>query len=437
MANLRIEDILDSCIDEMRSGRVTLETCLRQYPSLQAELEPLLRVALQITPLDVQPDTAHKLAARARFIEALYEADRPNVPRPWLNGLLGRPIAMGLVGAFALATTGAAYAAAEQSLPGDPFYGLKVTIEEARVAAAPTDEAKLEARLDVAARRLAEVQMAVDSQRPEAAVAAAEGYAHAASEAQDRLQRVAPQANAATLAKAEQELRRHEEALALAADRAPAKARDALQEARKEAAGPAQKAVARVRPTDAPAITREVPIQSPARPTQAATATPVSAPQIVADLSALEQQVQQQVDTQAPEFRKAEEGLRAKLEAARAALSRGQPQAARNQLDAFRNELDAFRRSGRISEETYRQLATAEASLSASIAASGRTRREPVGAGNAPRPSATTEPRRPSENQNVSSGAPARPGSTPTGNTRGPSPSTPVQPTATKTAPTR
>ncbi|HEY3118970.1 MAG TPA: hypothetical protein VGK54_19680, partial [Chloroflexota bacterium] len=73
MAEQRIEDVLDTCIDDVQNGRASLEACLERHPTLRQELEPLLRLAVQISPIQLVADPARKLAARARFVEALYE----------------------------------------------------------------------------------------------------------------------------------------------------------------------------------------------------------------------------------------------------------------------------------------------------------------------------------------------------------------------------
>src|SRR5207244_12002316 len=134
-----IEDVLDVCIDDVQRGRFTLDACLERYPTLRPELEPLLRVAIQISPLQLAVDPARKLAARARFVEALYEP----TPASGLSGLFRqlwtRPFTAGVVGALALFTSGGAvYAAADQSLPGDALYSVKIALDYAKIAVAPT-----------------------------------------------------------------------------------------------------------------------------------------------------------------------------------------------------------------------------------------------------------------------------------------------------------
>lgn len=393
MAELRMENVLDLCIDEVQSGRASLDACLERYPGLRSELEPLLRLALQISPLQVAPEPSRRLAARARFVEALYQPTPPSGLRGLLHRVWSKPFTAGVVGALTLATSGGAvYAAADQSLPGDALYGVKVVIEDARVAVAPSEEAKLQAELEVAGHRVAEVAQALESQRPEAAQAAAEGYARVVNQAQQRLERLAPPAATAVAVLVQEKLEQQEQALAMAASGAPPTVRNAVERARDKAATSAPLAVAKAERTPRPTST---PVNGRGTSTanRAPTPSPTSVPaRVIADLNALEQQTGQVApQTSAPprEATNAEQDLQAELEGVRTALSEGRIQAARNRLDAFRNQLEALRRSGRISDDLYQQLSTAALQLRDDLIV------DPTSTPSRPRtPQATATPRR-------------------------------------------
>ncbi|MBE9514917.1 MAG: hypothetical protein IMY79_02120, partial [Chloroflexi bacterium] len=70
----RFEDILVQCIDDIKAGRSSIEDCLSRYPSLREQLEPLLRIALEIheTP-DVKPSPAFKIKARVQLMEQIHD----------------------------------------------------------------------------------------------------------------------------------------------------------------------------------------------------------------------------------------------------------------------------------------------------------------------------------------------------------------------------
>ena len=61
----KLEDILAQCIDDIKAGRSSIEDCLDRYPSVREQLEPLLRIALEIRePPDVKPSPSFKVKAR-------------------------------------------------------------------------------------------------------------------------------------------------------------------------------------------------------------------------------------------------------------------------------------------------------------------------------------------------------------------------------------
>ena len=103
-------------------------------------------------------------------------------------------VALSLAIAVALAGTGAAAAAA--SLPGEPAFALKQAVEEAQLALAPHEAARASLAVEIAERRLAELQRTQG--RPELAGIAAAAYENAVARVSkhvDRL-RTAPAAPA-------------------------------------------------------------------------------------------------------------------------------------------------------------------------------------------------------------------------------------------------
>src|SRR5687767_14777284 len=62
--------ILDRSVEDVRTGRCSLDECLAEHADLRADLEPMLRIALEIEqPLDDDP--VADAAARRRFLVAL------------------------------------------------------------------------------------------------------------------------------------------------------------------------------------------------------------------------------------------------------------------------------------------------------------------------------------------------------------------------------
>jgi len=175
--NEDIENVLDKCISEMESG-VPLEACIARYPSLAAQLEPLLRLVLEIRSLGQEPAPA-PLNLRAGRQRVLREAARLRVSQqekertrqvPWwlnLQTLLRRSAAAAVVASVLLVTILGAgtVAISANSLPGDTLYPVKRIGEEVQLLLTLDHESKalLVERLD--ARRREEALAISSSQR--------------------------------------------------------------------------------------------------------------------------------------------------------------------------------------------------------------------------------------------------------------------------------
>jgi len=69
----KFEDILVQCIDDIKAGRSSIEECLDRYPSMREQLEPLLRIALEIRePPDVKPSPSFKVKARVWLMDQIH-----------------------------------------------------------------------------------------------------------------------------------------------------------------------------------------------------------------------------------------------------------------------------------------------------------------------------------------------------------------------------
>lgn len=406
-----LAEVLDACVEDILAGRATVDDCLAQYPDLRSELEPLLRVVTWINPLALSPDPALKLAARARFIEALYAEPEVRGIRGWVVAFLdqaasfrfGLPGNVSLVVALALVTSSGAVYAAEQALPGAPLYGVKLAVEQVRLAAAVDDESKVQVELDIASRRLAEVERALQLGDQNAVQAAATRYSATVQDTEARIERLAERSDPQLTEKLEANLDRHQRVLATAVAQAPPSAKQPLEEARSNAergldraiaafskgdgrdAGSANRAARAVSGSPGTAIVQPVGAVPPAR-----TFTPLPT-EIARQVDDLEQQV---LDLSVPA--NSAQGLLAKLSAVETVLRRGQVQAAENQLGALRNELDALRRTNRITESEYQSLNQAAIDLGAAIEQSvppRRSEREPPGGRPEERLAATATPR--------------------------------------------
>lgn len=197
----RFEEILARCIDEVKAGRSTIEDCVARYPHVREQLEPLLRIALEIreTP-DVRPSTSFRIRARVQLMDQIHSKgavakgsrlryhDRLN-PIAYVR----RSSMVGIVIAIVLALSaiggGTAYAS-QASLPGDTLYPVKLATEEFRMMLPGGDIVRAERSLGFAERRVEEMLALAERERTQHLDVAAARYEDAIKNVLARLERV-------------------------------------------------------------------------------------------------------------------------------------------------------------------------------------------------------------------------------------------------------
>jgi hypothetical protein len=169
----KIEKILTDCIEEIKSGKATVNECLDRYPSRRGELEPLLKMALNIQkPPVLQLDSSYKQTARARLLQEIRAAGQKTpssfrdvfsfgIPSRFVWARAAVTILVVVV-LLSTLTTGTAYAA-QSSLPGDFLYPVKTVTEDARLLIADGNAAKAELNLKFAQTRLEEMSKLSDT----------------------------------------------------------------------------------------------------------------------------------------------------------------------------------------------------------------------------------------------------------------------------------
>jgi hypothetical protein len=179
-----IEEILTTCIEEIRTGKTTLEECLARYPEIRRELEPLLKTAINIKkPLEYQMEAGYKKAARARLMQQIRPIRRKRVnfadilslgiPRQYA-GIRATVAALVVIMVITMMGGGTAYAS-QSTVPGDTLYQVKIGTENARLLVAGSSEAKAELNMEFASRRLGELTR-VANNNEEKAKEAVNGY---------------------------------------------------------------------------------------------------------------------------------------------------------------------------------------------------------------------------------------------------------------------
>ena len=194
----KFEDVLAQCIEDIKAGRCSVEDCLAKYPSISKQLEPLLRIALEIRePPDVKLSPAFKVRARVQLMEQIH-ARQAVIKWPWLRytGQV-KPIPykrrfnmVAIIVAVVLAISalggGTAYAS-QGSLPGDILYPVKLGTEQARLVLATNDVDKAELYLTFADSRVEEMTALAERGRPEQVNIAVNGYDGAIAMAIEKL----------------------------------------------------------------------------------------------------------------------------------------------------------------------------------------------------------------------------------------------------------
>ena len=182
----KIEDILALCIEDIKAGRSTPESCLDQYSSIRQELEPLLRIALSIQePPLFKPSDAFRVRTRVQLMEQIHPKRSEKKSRRSVYGYSMRQIwyagwlkTVALVIAFALAVpalgTGIAYAS-QDSLPGETLYPVKIGTEQVRRLLTIDDISVVELEVTFASTRLQEIE-ALSNKAPDQVTIAMKRY---------------------------------------------------------------------------------------------------------------------------------------------------------------------------------------------------------------------------------------------------------------------
>lgn len=167
MAEKRLEEILDQCLDRLLAGQ-SLEECLAGYPERAAELEPRLRAALALVRAPhPQPSPQFQAQLRRRLGEAGAARALPRKGWPGWWRLRGR-WAVALAAALALLLGGASTVwAASSSSPGDALYPVKMATERVRLGLTPSGQGKARLQAQFAGARVREMAAVVEKGRPQ------------------------------------------------------------------------------------------------------------------------------------------------------------------------------------------------------------------------------------------------------------------------------
>ncbi len=166
---------------------------------------------------------------RARPAADRRTARRP-APRRWGFARRLAFTCLSLALALSVGSAGIAYAA-QDSLPGDGLYGVKIGIESARLALASAPDARVRLLTEFADQRIAEASALINSNREADLGRALDEYQAEIDELQILIGDLPAADRSAVLAEIQAHLQQHIEVLETVRDRAPAAAQPALDKA--------------------------------------------------------------------------------------------------------------------------------------------------------------------------------------------------------------
>jgi hypothetical protein len=143
----KIEEVFARLLEELEQGK-SIQDCLRRYPDLADELEPMLRLALEIERLpEPQPDVQHVRETADKVRRQFSRRGRAQKRvsfKPlfrWHPALIRTAAAVCVIFFFSWTTV----LLSAKSLPGEPLYGVKRLGEKIQYffAVAPQGKAEL------------------------------------------------------------------------------------------------------------------------------------------------------------------------------------------------------------------------------------------------------------------------------------------------------
>ncbi|MFA6001580.1 MAG: DUF5667 domain-containing protein [Thermoleophilia bacterium] len=166
----QLENILDDCLESLLAGRDTIDSCCLRYPQLEAELRPLLDVALMSrealkTGMPEAGSAAVREKVMARAHLSASTAKRPLRSRLFGRQIFLRPVALG-AGLVFLLSAGTSLAATSAD-PDSILYPLEQRLENAHTALTPQKLDKAQVEIAHANERLDETERMATAGKPE------------------------------------------------------------------------------------------------------------------------------------------------------------------------------------------------------------------------------------------------------------------------------
>jgi hypothetical protein len=233
-------EILDICITRIQSGDTTIDECLKEFSEHTGALEPLLEVAADIrsSMAPSGPSETFISTSHVRLLNRLRAAQRQPQPvkkkRTQRLRLFWQPayrlISLLLAIVLVMTSVGVAYASSD-ALPGDTLYGVKRSIEEARLALTWSPIGDSELLTLFAHERLAEIEGLIATDRAEDIEVSLAGYEDIIDRLIDTADEIAPSAEPGSLEHIIENLNHHIDTLEKVREQVPPEAHKGIDRA--------------------------------------------------------------------------------------------------------------------------------------------------------------------------------------------------------------
>ena len=164
--SIELDNIFNECLERLLSGE-TIEQCLTRYTDYASELKPLLETALSVKKATaIQPRPEFRANARLQFQSAL-KGMEPKPRRSFFNWLQQPQWATAMTAVLILLLAGGTAAAANGSMPDEPLYQVKLTVERIRLSLTSSAMGKAELYTSLVERRMTEIVRMTNKNKPE------------------------------------------------------------------------------------------------------------------------------------------------------------------------------------------------------------------------------------------------------------------------------
>ena len=161
-SNKEFDNIFNECMERLLAGGETIGQCLQRYPAYAKELEPLLRtVVLMHKVADVKP--SDEFRSRASYQMQLKMAQ--SAPPRRITRRVPRWAIAACTAMLVFVLGGGAVLAAQNVMPGNILYAVKLTTEDLQLKLADSTESKTEQYIAMANERITEMDWMVNNNK--------------------------------------------------------------------------------------------------------------------------------------------------------------------------------------------------------------------------------------------------------------------------------